>query len=55
MELHDVLTFDTSRGEVDVIRVADGWIYHFVGTNHSVHVRYSPWIGRAEGAERFIR
>jgi hypothetical protein len=55
MGLHEVLTFDTPRGEVDVLRVADGWIYHFVGTGVSVHVRYSAWVGRAEGAERFIR
>jgi hypothetical protein len=52
MKLHDMITFDTPRGEVDVLRVADGWIYTFVGTGSSVHVRYSPFISRAEGAER---
>jgi hypothetical protein len=24
MKLHDMITFDTPRGEVDVLRVADG-------------------------------
>jgi hypothetical protein len=55
MQLHDTLSFETPLGIVDVLRVAPGWIYTWRGTNIAVLVPYSRFVGRAEGAERFVR